>query len=180
MGEFSKWLLHEDQKEWFDYLFALVLNAVFLSVITLLLWPLGKATLALSLAKAYWMFWTVLIATSMLMVLAQRIFRMDLYERYNAYVISALVVSGVIQLGWSAYAAPVVRSSMADASFWVALVVYVVGLLSSYVASVAVGVFYMGAIYRMINSALAILSFIVFSLWPALGLAIYGWIFDFF
>ena len=180
MGGFSKWLLHEDQKEWFDYFFALVLNVVFLAVIALLLWPLGKVTLALRLGKAYWIFWTVLIVTSMLMVLAQRIFRMDLYERYNAYVISALVVSGMIQLGWSAYAAPVVRSSMADASGWVAVVVYVVGLVSCYVASVVVGVYYMGAIYRMVNSALALLSFIVFTLWPAAGLAIYGWFFDLF
>lgn len=180
MGQFSKWLLHEDQKEWFDYLFALVLNAVFLAVIALLLWPLGKAALALRLGKAYWMFWTVLIVTSMLMALAQRIFRMDLYERYNAYVISGLIVSGVIQLGWSAYAAPVVRDAMAGASIVIAVVVYVVGIVSSWVASVVVGVYYMGAIYRMVNSALGVVSFVVFSIWPAVGLAIYGWFFDLF
>jgi hypothetical protein len=46
MGEFSKWLLHEDQKEWFDYLFALALNVVFVAI-TALLWPLGRAMLAL-------------------------------------------------------------------------------------------------------------------------------------
>jgi hypothetical protein len=32
MGEFSRWLLHEDRKELFDYLFAVVLNAVFLAL----------------------------------------------------------------------------------------------------------------------------------------------------
>ena len=80
MGEFSKWLLHEDQKELFDFLFAIVLNIVFLVLIALLLWPLGKATIAFRLTKGYWYFWAVLIVTSSLLVLAQRIFRMDLYS----------------------------------------------------------------------------------------------------
>ncbi|HEU4768324.1 MAG TPA: hypothetical protein VFS77_13155 [Pyrinomonadaceae bacterium] len=180
MGAFAKWLLHEDQKEWFDYFFAVALNAVFIALIALLLWPLGKATVALSFGKAYWMFWTVLIVISAVLVLAQRIFRMDLYSHSEAYVISGLIVSGIIQLGWSAYAAPLIRSSIADTSMVVAIVLYGVGVVSCYVASVVVGVYYMGALYRMVNSLLAILSFIVFSLWPAAGLAIYGWFFNLF
>ena len=180
MGEFSKWLLHEDQKEFFDYLFALVLNIVFVALTALLLWPLGRPILAWRLAKGYWIFWTVLIVTSALMVLAQRLFRMDLYERFNAYVISGLVVSGFIQLGWSAFVAPLVRSSVADSSVWVAIVLYGVGVISCYVASVIVGAYYMGGLYRMVNSALAIVSFILFSVWPRAGLTIYGWFFDLF
>jgi len=180
MGEFSKWLLHEDQKEFFDYLFALVLNIAFLALALLLLWPFGEASAAWRFAKGYWIFWTVLIATSVLMVLAQRIFRMDLYERFNAYVISGLVVSGFIQLGWSAFVAPIVRTSAADTSIGVAMVLFGLGLLSCYVASVIVGVFYMGGLYRMVNSALAFLSFIIFSIWPSAGTTIYGWFFDLF
>jgi hypothetical protein len=180
MGQFSKWLLHEDQKEFFDYLFAVVLNAVFLAVIALLLWPMGKATVALRLAKGYWMFWTVLIVTSMVMVLAQRIFRMDLYERYNAYVISGLAVSGFLQMGWSAFAVLVIRDSVAGMSVWMSIVMYAIGVISCYVAAVIVGVYYMGGLYRMVNSALAILSFILFSIWPVAGATIYGWFFDLF
>jgi hypothetical protein len=180
MGEFSKWLLHEDQKEFFDYLFGLVLNIVFVALTALVLWPLGRATFAWQLAKGYWMFWTVLIATSLLMVLAQRIFRMSLYERYDAYVISGLVVSGFIQIGWSAFVAPVIRTSVADTSVWVAIVLYGVGVVSCYVAAVIVGVYYMGGLYRMVNPALALLSFILFSIWPRMGTAIYGWFFDLF
>jgi hypothetical protein len=84
MGEFSKWLLHEDQKELFDYLFALVLNIAFVVLITLILWPLGSATFALHLAKGYWVFWTIVIVTSSGIVLVQRIFRMDLYSHIAA------------------------------------------------------------------------------------------------
>ena len=180
MGEFSKWLLHEDQKEFFDYLFALVLNIAFVGIALLVLWPFGYSYLAWRMAKGYWIFWTVLIVTSMLMILAQRIFRMDLYERFDAYVISGLLVSGFIQLGWSAFVAPLVRNAVADTSLGMAIVLYGFGVVSCYVAAVIVGVYYMGGLYRMVNSALAIVSFILFSVWPRAGLTIYGWFFDLF
>lgn len=180
MGEFSKWLLHEDQKELFDYLFAIVLNAVFLVLIALLLWPLGKATMAYRLAKGYWIFWTAVIVTASVLALLHRIFRMDLYERFDAYVISGLIVSGFVQVGWSAFAAPVVHSFVADAPVWIAIIPYAVGVISCYVASVIVAAFYMGSLYRFVNPILAMISFIVFSVWPAAGGAIYGWFFDLF
>jgi hypothetical protein len=179
MGQFARWLLHEDQKEFFDYLFALGVNIVFVALMVLLLWPLGRLNMAVRLAKGYWMFWTVLIVTSAVLALVQRYFRIDLYERYSAYVISGLALSGIVQIGWSAFAAPVIRSFAASAPFWVTIVVYGVGVVSAYVASVIVGSYYSGGLYRMVNSALAILSFIVFSVWPTAGLAIYGWFFRF-
>jgi len=180
MGQFSKWLLHEDQKEWFDYLFALILNIVFVALTALLLWPLGEAPVALRLAKGYWVFWSVVIAASTVMVLAQRIFRMDLYERFDAYVLSGLALSAFLQIGWSAFAALVIRSAVGDTSAWLTITVYGVGVVACYVASVIVGVFYMGSLYRVVNSALAILAFVLFSLWPSAGATIYGWFFELF
>ena len=172
--------MHEDQKELFDYLFALVLNAVFLALAALLLWPLGKAIMALGLAKAYWIFWTGVIVLSSLLVLAQRIFRMDLYSHYNAYVICGLAVSGFLQVGWSAFAAPFVRNSVAGTPIWVMIILYAIGVVSCWVACVIVSAFYMGSIYKMVNLVLALLSFIVFSVWPAAGAAMYGWFFNLF
>ena len=179
MAEYSKWLLHEDQKELFVYLFAIVLNIFFLALTSLLLWPLGRATSALRLAKGYWIFWTVVIITSALMVLVQRLFRMDLYSHFDAYVISGLVLSGFLQAGWSAFVALVVRNSLTDPSIWKAVVVYVIGLVSCYVAAVIVGAFYVGGLYRMINLGVAAISFVTFSIWPSSGAALYGWFFDF-
>lgn len=179
MGQFFKWLLHDEQKEFFDYLFALVMNIVFVAVIVLLLWPLGRVHIAVRLAKGYWMFWTVLIVTSAVLVQVQRYFRINLYDRYNAYVISGLALGGIVQIGWSAFAAPVIGSFAANASIWVAIVLYGVGLVSAYVASVIVGSYYTGGLYRMVNPVLAIVSFIVFSVWPTAGLTIYGWVFRF-
>jgi hypothetical protein len=179
MGEFSKWLLHENQKELFDYLFAIVLNAVFLGLIALILWPMGRAMLAFRLAKGYWYFWSVLIVIAALLVLVQRIFRMDLYSHPSAYVNSGLAVSGFVQVGWSAFAALVISGAVTNASVVVMIVLYAVGVVSSYVASVVVGAFFMGSIYRMVNMILAAVSFILFSIWPGAGGAIYGWFFNF-
>ena len=169
MGDFAKWLLHEAQKEFFDYLFAIVLNAVFLVLITLLLWPLGRAMMALRLAKGYWIFWTAVIVTACVLALLQRIFRMDLYDHFDADVITGLIFSGFVQVSWSAFAAPVVHSFVSDAPIWMAIILYAVGALSCWIASVIMAAFYMGSIYRIVNLALAIISFIVFSIWPNAG-----------
>lgn len=180
MGEFAKWLLHDDQKELFDYLFAIVLNIVFLALIALILWPMGKATIAYRLTKGYWIFWSAVILASAALALLHRIFRMDLYSRSDAYIISGLVVSGFLQVGWSAFAAPVVHDSIAHTPIWMIAILYVAGVLSCYVASVIIAAFYIGSLYRMVNVALAVLSFIVFSVWPSAGGAIYGWFFNLF
>jgi hypothetical protein len=180
MGQFSKWLLHEDQKELFDYLFAIVLNAVFLALIALVLWPLGRATMALQLGKGYWIFWTAVIVTASILVLIQRMFRMDLYSHFDAYVITGLAVSGFCQVGWSAFVAPIMHNVAAGAPLWIMIVVYAIGVLSCYVATVILGAFYMGGIYRMVNLILALASFILFSVWPGAGTSMYGWFFDLF
>ena len=180
MGQFAKWLLDEDQKELFDYLFAIVLNAVFLALIALILWPLGMATLSWKLTNSYWIFWDAVIAVSSLLALAQRIFKMDLYSRSDAYIITGLAVSAFLQAGWSAYAAPIIRAAVVDTSVMVTIILYIVGGVSAYVAAVIVGAFYMGGLYRFVNSVLALLSFAVFSVWPAAGMAIYGWFFAIF
>jgi hypothetical protein len=180
MGEFSKWLLHEDQKELFDYFFAIVLNAVFLALTALLLWPLGRTMIAFRLAKGYWIFWTVIIVTALLLALVHRIFRMDLYSRSDAYIITGLIVSGFLQAGWSAFAVLVVQNLVAGAPVWVMIILYATGALSTYVACVIVGAFFTGTLYRFVSLALGIVSFIVFSVWPAAGSVIYGWFFDLF
>lgn len=180
MGEFTNWLLHEDRKELFDYLFAVALNAVFLALAALLLWPMGKAAVALSLARGFWAFWTAMIITSAVVVLLQRLLRVDMYSHPDGYVISGLAISGVLQAGWSAFAALTVGGSAAGAPLWLAAVLYFVGLLSCWVAFNVVAAYYMGSIYRMTNLIVAAASFVLFCVWPAAGRVLFGWFFDFY
>ena len=125
MGSFSSWILHEDQKEWFEYLFAVVVNAVFLVVVALVLWPLDRLALAWDLTKGYWAFWGVLLLTGGLLVVGRRILRVNMDDHFDAYLISASIVSGLVQL---------------------------------------------------VNLGLALVGFVVFSVWPAGGRAIFGWL----
>lgn len=177
-GEISKWLMHDDQKELFEVLFAIVLNVVFLALIALLLWPLGKPVLAFRLAMGYGILWIVTFSTMVLVKGLHRFFRVDLYAHADAFVLSNLAVSCFLQTGWSAFAALAVQSFVVSTPVWIVVALYLVGALSCLIAFFAVSSFYQGHIYEIVSLPLALVSFIVFSVWPASGGMMYGWFFD--
>lgn len=180
MKQIIDWLMEDEQKYLFEIVFGVVVNLLFLALAALVLWPLGRAALALTLAKGYVVFWlTVRVAVGAL-ALAQRSFRVNLYDRSNAYIISNVIVSGLLQAGWSAFAALTVRGHTADASAWVAVALYAVAALSCVAALYPVGAFFQGHIYRFANFAVAPLTFTLFCAWPAAARAAFGWYFDFF
>jgi hypothetical protein len=170
----------DDQKKLFEILFAIGLNAVFLAMIALLLWPLGKLALAFRLAKGYAILWLVILVTFALISRLHRLFRVDIYTHANAFVISNLVLSCFLQAGWSAFAALTIQNSVFSTPVWIVVTLYVVGVLSCLVAFFAVSSFYQGHIYKFVSLPLALIAFIVFSVWPASGRALYGWFFDLF
>ena len=179
-GDIGKWLMHNDQKEVFDLLFAGVVNVVFLALVALLLWPLGKPVLAFRLAKGYGVLWIVTIVIVLLASRLQDFFRVDIYTHADAYVISNLVVSCLLQVGWSAFAALTIQGFLASAPVWIVAALCLVGALSCLVAFFVVSAFYYGHIYKMISLPLALISFTVFSVWPASGRVMFGWFFDLF
>ena len=180
MREWERWLLHEDQKELFEFLLAAALSLAFGALAALALWPMGDAALALRFAKGGVVLWVVLFVTHVLLSFVQRKFKVDIYSHADAYVISAAVVGAVIQTGWSAFAALTVRDFTPSAGAWASVVLYFTGLLSCYVAYSVVSAFYTGQIYKLINLALALVGFAVFCLWPAAARAAYGWFFRLF
>ena len=180
MGEFSKWLLHDDQKELFEILLASALNIIFLTLIAMLFWALGRPMVAFRLAKGSGIFWVVVYVTAVSVNRIQRLFRVNLYDHSNAYVTSNLAVSCFLQVGWSAFAALTVHSFVPGAPIWIVVILYFVGVLSCLIAFFAVSSFYQGHIYKLVSLPLALISFIVFSLWPVSGRVIYGWFFELF
>jgi hypothetical protein len=179
-GTLSKWLLHDDRKELVEILVAGALNVLFLALIALLLWPLDKLPLALRMAQGYGVLWIVAGVTIVLLYGTHRLFRVDLYTRANAYVLSNVAASCLLQAGWAAFAAGAVRSFAAGASLWIAISLYLVGLVSCLIAFFAVSSFYQGHIYKLVSLPVTAASFIVFSVWPASGSMMYGWFFDLF
>lgn len=72
MGDLSRWLLHQDQKELFEILFAISLNLFFLALIALLLWPLGWLGLAFRLTKGYGILWIIALMVAVFVNRIQR------------------------------------------------------------------------------------------------------------
>ena len=180
MREWERWLLHEDQKELFNFLFAAALSLFFGGLAALVLWPLGDARLALRFAKGGVVLWVVLFVTFVVLAFVQRKFKVDIYSHADAFVISTAVVGAVIQTGWSAFAALAVRDFTSSAGTWAAVALYFVGLLSCYVAFNVVSAFYTGQIYKLVNLAVALVSFAAFCVWPSAARAAYGWFFRIF
>lgn len=180
MGEFGKWLTHDDQKELFDILFAFLLNLIFLTLIALLFWSLGSPRTAFRLAKGYAVLWLVVFVSVALLNRIQGFFRVNIYDHPNAYVNSTLAVSCLLQACWSAYAALTAHDFAAGAHAWRAVILYAVGFLSCLVAFFVVSSFYRGHIYKFISLPLASVCFVVFSVWRAGGRALFGWLFDIF
>lgn len=170
----------DDQKELFEILFAIGLNAIFLALSALVLWPLGKLALAFRLAKGYAILWLVVFVTFLLISRLHRLFRVDIYTHADAFVLSNLAVSCFLQAGWSAFAALTIQSFLVSTPVWIVVTLYVVGVLSCLVAYFAVSSFYQGHIYKFVSLPLALIAFIVFGVWPASGRVTYGWFFDLF
>jgi hypothetical protein len=176
----GKWLLHDNQKALFEILVAGALNVVFLALIALLLWPLDRLPLALRLAKGYGVLWIAASVSIVLIHRIHRLLRVDLYTHADAYVLSNLAVSCLLQAGWAAFAALAVHSFTAGTSIWIVTGLYVAGLLSCLIAFYAVSSFYQGHIYKLASLPVTAVSFLVFSVWPASGGMMYGWFFDLF
>jgi hypothetical protein len=175
------YLLDEERKELWEILVGFLLNLVFLALTALLLWPLERAMLALRLLKGYALLWVIVFLVGGIANRVQRFFRVDIYSHPDAYVISNISVSGFLVIGWSAFAALVVHSFLlAGTPVWVASILYVVGLLSSFVALMVVTSFYQGHIYKLFNLPVALVGFIIFAVWPATGRVSYGWFFNLF
>jgi hypothetical protein len=170
------WLLRDEQKELFDFLFASVVCLLFLGVTALFTWWIGKIGLTVRFAQGLGLLWLALGVTSLLLLAFHRLFRVDSYSAPHTYVISALVVSCFWQTCWSAFASNTINSFAIGTSWLVTGTMYLIGLVSCYVAFVDIQAFYRGQIYSLINAPLALLGFVVFSIWRGTARVMFGWI----
>ena len=170
----------DDRREATEGLIVFGLNALFLALAALVLWPLDKAALALLWAKGYAVYWLAVGMSVLLLTLLERLFRVDIETHYKVYVGLNLVVSAVLGAGWSAFGALAVGRAAAGSTVWVAGVLYLVGGLASYVAFVVATAFYKGGLYKVVMLPLVLVSYLLFAAWPTVGWVLYGWFFAFF
>ena len=168
-------LLDNLPDETWDVITAIGLNLVFLGLMALVLWPLGKGRLAFSFAKGYLIFWLVVHIGFLVLSTIQRISRISIYDHFNAYVASGLAVNAFLVMGWSAFAALTLRTFLGGTTVWLAVVVWVLGFLSTCIAWQVAAAYFRGHIYKLVTLPLAAASLLVFALWRTGGWAIYGW-----
>ncbi|HBL29884.1 MAG TPA: hypothetical protein DD490_23855 [Acidobacteria bacterium] len=177
MGDFLTWLLHDDRKDLYEALVALALGLVCFGLLGLLLWPAGRLALLPVLAQGYAVFWGVAWLTAGLAGFLMRRLRVNMYDHGTAYVVAGLVSGALLQMGWSAFAALAVQASLGGAPLGGRVLSHAAGGLTCVAASFVLGAVYQGTLYRLVHLPLALLSYGVFSLWPAGAAALYGWFF---
>jgi hypothetical protein len=177
MRSIIDWILDDKQHNLFEFLVALTLNVLFLLLIIPLLWPLNSLRMVFDLAQGYGLLWLIMLVTAALLDLMQRVFRLNLYDHFNAYVLSTLAVNCALLVGWSAFAALTAHKFVPDLPVWRAALVYLAGGLSCPIASFVTGSIYQGTIYKLASLPVVLVSFLIFSIWPDSVRTILGWFF---
>ena len=171
-----KFLLDRAGAEAWQVIVAVALCLLFPALVALALWPAGMAGVGLRLFKGLCLFWLFVVVLWAVAVFVQWRLRVDLYSHPDAFVVSNLLVSGILMLGWTAFAALVTRDAAAAAGLWLAGVLYLLGLLSGVVACQVLGSFYSGQVYKFACLLVACAGFVLFAAWPAAGRAAFGWL----
>jgi hypothetical protein len=173
-------LLDRASAEAWQVIVAVALCLLFPAAAALALWPAGRAGVGLRLFKGFCVYWLVVLVVFVAAAWVQRRLRVDLYSHPDAFVVSNLLVSGVLMIGWTAFAALAAREAAAGAGPVLAAGLYLVGLLSGVVACQVLGSVYSGHVYKFACLLLACAGFVAFAVWPAAGRATFGRLFDIF
>lgn len=158
-----------------DAFWASVLNLAFLAIAAVLLLPLGEGRMLLRLLAGYWVLWGVLGMVTAATVLIIRRFRVDTDVPSDAYLLSNLLASAVVTACWAGFAALQADSAAAGEPLWAAILLYVVGLLASWIAFTVISTFYQGTLYRDVNLAVAVGGYVLLVAWPAAARFAFGW-----
>lgn len=175
-----KYLLDRASAEAWQVIVAVVLCLLLPALAALVLRPAGMAGVGLTVLKGFGLFWVVVAVLFVVAAWVQRRLRVDMYSHPDAFVVSNLLINGILMLGWTAFAALSMREAAAVAGWWVACVLYLLGLLSGVVACQVLGSFYSGQIYRLACLLLACVGFALFAVWPAAARATFGRLFGLF
>jgi hypothetical protein len=172
-----KRMLDRASAEAWQFIVAVALCLLLPALAAVVLWPAGMAGVGFRLLKGFGVFWVFVFVVYAAAAWVQRRLRVDLYSRPDVFVVSNLLVSGVLMFGWTAFAALVTREAAGAAGLWLACVLYLFGLLSGVAACQVLGSFYSGQVYKLACLLVACAGFALFAAWPAAGRAAFGWMF---
>lgn len=160
-----------EQVGW-DVVGLLVALVVFFGLAALIFGPYGQLTRLVPFLRGYGLLLLFSTAVSALTVLLSRWFRLNLYDRGGVFVALGLVASGALLSWWGITAAGWIASASDAANDGGALafaLFTLVGLLSTFVASLVVALFYYGQVYRLVSLAVGVGAYVATALWLTFG-----------
>ncbi|HEX2091366.1 MAG TPA: hypothetical protein VHG28_03150 [Longimicrobiaceae bacterium] len=161
-----------------DFTFLIVTVLALLGIITLLLWPLGHLPLAFTLAKGFGLYYLAVWVFFVVLLVIHRLFRIDDDSHFDVYLLTNLAAGALPMVGWTAFAALVVRDAAAGEPVWRAAILWFIGLFTCHMAYGVVATYYSGSFYKEINLPLAGLAFLLFAVWPVAARFLFGWFFN--
>lgn len=147
----------------------IALTLTFLAVMALLLWPAGHIALAGQFALGFVALWIATWVMSSFGRIVSRIFRMNVYDRANAYIIFHLACSGALILAWLAFIASTLHVALASFNNAGQIALVIAGAVAAYLGQSTITLFYQGTIYALAVFALAIAGYGVFVFWLLIG-----------
>jgi hypothetical protein len=167
--------VHEDL---FTIGIVLALNALFIFLTALVLWPLGYIGMAWSQAKGFGLLWVTTFVSIVLSNFIEQRFRVNLYDRPNTHLALNVLLSSALVCAWSAIAMNSFQTAIAASNppLWLNVVLHGIGLLACYAGFVVVTAFYRGTFFGLVGLGLTLLCFVVFTLWPTLARILGGWL----
>jgi hypothetical protein len=173
-------LIQDAPPEALDFVVFFLFNVFVLGLMTLALWACGVTPLAARLAKAYAVLWGAVCFAHMALMMIQAILRVDIYSHPDMFLYSNMAVGFLLLPPWAAYAALEARAFAEGRPLWTAAVIYFVGFFASAISWKVVCTIYRGYFYQMTFVWVALVSYLLFALWPAGGQTLFGWLFNLF
>jgi hypothetical protein len=147
----------------------IALTLAFLAVMALLLWPAGQLALAGQFALGFAALWLATPALSAFGRMVSRLFRMNVYDRANAYIAFHLICSGALILAWVVYTASTLHAALASFNIAAQIALILAGAVAVYLGQSTITVFYAGTIYALAVFALAVVGYGGFVIWLLIG-----------
>jgi hypothetical protein len=163
-----------------DLMVAVFLTVAFLAVAALALLPMGRWRLLLTWGRGYLVLWGAILGLSTLLVFAMRALRINADDHFDAYLLSNGALTGLLVAAWAAWVALLVDGAAAGAPTWAAVLLYALGLVSSWNGFGIVTMFYQGSFYKRIGLPVSVLGFALFAAWPPAARATFGRLFGLF
>lgn len=155
-------------------------TVVFLFFSGILTLILGKLELTWALTKGFLLLWLMLLVVSGVHNFFLRLIRSNIHDKAGLFVGSNVLVVMVFCLVWAAFNVFQVIGQSTGLGWLANVMVYFLGLVSSWIGFGVVTTIYNGTLYQMLGLSVTAFSYVIFCIFPNLATQLFGWFFGLF